>query len=502
MKRLILGAAAALLGSTTAAWPSVEISTAPTSNMVCAAGVCAPSAKRAVLNANDLAAMLATADVKVVTGNGAVTITVASPLSWTSARRLTLDANLDVSFRAPVVVAGPGAVTIVTNDGGSGGQLIFFEAGKLDFWSLTSSLVINGSSYVLVGDVATLAADIASFPAGTFALAKDYDASPDRRYKGAAIVTPLDGVFDGLGHTIYSLKIGQHSCDGSSLGLFSLIDQSGTVRDLHLDHVNVSSGRPQTAGGIAGGSLGAIANVWVSGSIKTASGSGGKCQGAGAGGVVGGSGFTGSIFNAHSSARVTMTLLNKYSFSSAGGLAGSASHVDLSSSTGNVDAPGASIAGGLLGAGDTVSRSFTTSGGDAGTGGFDAGSGGLVGQGGNISNSYALGGAGGSVGCTGGFVGNNLGNITSSYSTGPVYGDIKGGFSGCIYSSPDSNDYWDTDTSGTTTGCGNDTDCTGVTGLTDDQLKSALPAGFDRTIWARDKNINNGYPYLIDNPPQ
>ncbi len=140
MKRLILGAAAALLGSTTAAWPSVEISTAPTSNMVCSSGVCAPSAKSAVLNVNDLAAMLATADVKVVTGSGAVTITVASPFSWTSASRLTLDANLSVSFKAPVVVAGPGAVTIVTDDGGTGGDLIFFDGSKLDFWDTSSSL--------------------------------------------------------------------------------------------------------------------------------------------------------------------------------------------------------------------------------------------------------------------------------------------------------------------------------------------------------------------------
>ena len=28
-----------------------------------------------------------------------------------------------------------------------------------------------------------------------------------------------------------------------------------------------------------------------------------------------------------------------------------------------------------------------------------------------------------------------------------------------------------------------------------------LPAGFDPAIWAQSKSINNGFPYLIANPP-
>jgi hypothetical protein len=32
--------------------------------------------------------------------------------------------------------------------------------------------------------------------------------------------------------------------------------------------------------------------------------------------------------------------------------------------------------------------------------------------------------------------------------------------------------------------------------------RSGLPAGFDFTIWAEKKNINNGLPYLIANPPR
>ena len=84
---------AALFLLPAAAGASVEISAAPTSNMNCSAGVCSPTAKKAVLNATDLSNMLATGEVKVTTGNGAVAITVSSPFSWASTHRLTLDAH-------------------------------------------------------------------------------------------------------------------------------------------------------------------------------------------------------------------------------------------------------------------------------------------------------------------------------------------------------------------------------------------------------------------------
>ena len=44
----------------------------------------------------------------------------------------------------PVVVAGPGGLTITTNDGGSGGDLLFGVKGHADFWDLSSSLIVNG----------------------------------------------------------------------------------------------------------------------------------------------------------------------------------------------------------------------------------------------------------------------------------------------------------------------------------------------------------------------
>jgi hypothetical protein len=151
---------------------SVTISTGATKNMNCSAGVCSPTAKQAVMNVNDLTNMLAAGDVKITTGAGAVTITVESPFSWTSTSRLTLDARYNVSFRAPVTAAGQGAVTIVTNDGGSGGDLIFFPGAALDFWNTSSSLIIDGSSYTLVNNIGALRKAAYANPQGFIALVR------------------------------------------------------------------------------------------------------------------------------------------------------------------------------------------------------------------------------------------------------------------------------------------------------------------------------------------
>src|ERR1051326_1700286 len=109
-----LAAFLALFGATRLTPAAVNISDKPTKNMSCSADVCSPTAKKAVLNVGDLANMLQAADVTVPTGSGAITMEITSPLSWASASRLTLDANCNVSVKAPVTVAGPAGLTIVT----------------------------------------------------------------------------------------------------------------------------------------------------------------------------------------------------------------------------------------------------------------------------------------------------------------------------------------------------------------------------------------------------
>ncbi len=203
--------------------------------MSCSAGLCSPTAKNAVLNAGDLATMLASSDVKVTSGAGALEIGISAPLTWASASRLTLDANRGVSIKAAVVSEGTGGMTITLNDGGTGGNLAFFPGGSITFWDNSSSLVIAGNSYTLVSDIATLAADVAAHPAGFYALAKDYDATGDGTYHDAAVPVPLTGTFEGLGHTISHLTL--MVFDSFQIGLFAEID--GAARDVAMTGGNI-----------------------------------------------------------------------------------------------------------------------------------------------------------------------------------------------------------------------------------------------------------------------
>jgi hypothetical protein len=102
----------------TTAQAEVTISDQPTRAIKCAKGVCKPKKAKANLNVTDLANMLAAGDVKLVSDSAAIDIRFTAPLSWTSTSRLTLDSYRSIIFEQPVSVAGTGAVTIATNDGG------------------------------------------------------------------------------------------------------------------------------------------------------------------------------------------------------------------------------------------------------------------------------------------------------------------------------------------------------------------------------------------------
>jgi hypothetical protein len=84
-----------------------------------------------------------------------------------------------------------------------------------------------------------------------------------------------------------------------------------------------------------------------------------------------------------------------------------------------------------------------------------------------------------------------------------VAGSWVGGFIGGDTGTLASDD-WDTTTSGITNlaqGAGNTANAPGVSGLTDTQLKSGLPAGFNPAVWGQNHTINGGLPYLLALPP-
>jgi hypothetical protein len=141
--------------------------------------------------------------------------------------------------------------------------------------------------------------------------------------------------------------------------------------------------------------------------------------------------------------------------------------------------------------------------------------GGLVGESlGLIENSYARNrvvNGKQTDGDFGGLVGRNDTNATirSSYAAGEIkkLGEgFLGGLVGDDEASPGTitDTYWDLEkgVSDPNQGAGNKKNDSGITGLTTAQFHSGLPQGFDPRIWGQAPNINNGYPYLLANPPR
>lgn len=466
---------------------TLAISNQATKNIKCKNGICKATAHFAVLNAGDLAGMLASGDITVRPGTRALDIDVKAPFSWASASRLTLDAYHSITIARTVTVAGPGALTITTNDGGSGGDYVFADMGRVTFWDVSSSLIINGTSFTLANSIATLASAIAAHPVNSFALANNYDAGVDGTYGSTPSPTTLFGGFEGLGNTISNLSM---SVSSGGIALFA--DVRGRLGDIRLTHAHATNTASSNGGtALLVGSGQNLIGDQVAGTISAASGVAGGMTAALRGATV-----------KRSSANVRITGTAFF----VGGLAGEADNgtfISFSHADGNV--AGTGDVGGLIGlagnqgAGAVLSQDFAT-----GTVSGDT-VGGLVGYNeGQIDQSYATGAVSG-TGVAGGFVGrNDFHQLTHNYAIGHVqvqgFGPA-GGFAGCDQFNA-SFDYWDTETAGVNVGEGGCANSDLTIGLTTAQFQSGLPNGFDPTIWAEDPSINNGFPYLIANPPQ
>jgi len=454
MMRTIVCAALLVTAAAIPASADVVISSSKTKNMTCSNGVCAPTAAHAVLNAGDLKNLLAAGDLTITT-NGSVeasNIQIDASFSWTTTTLLTLDAYQSIDFNVPVTVPTGAAATLLTNDGGSSGVLTFelSHNAKLNFASTADILTINGKVYKLVATLPDLVTAVTKKVRGHFALASDYDAGVDGVYYASPIPIAFAGRFNGLGHRISNLTI----IDGSdqSAGLFYAV--AGSVQSINL--VDASVAGIGVAGALTGYNIGNISNSSASGYVRA---------------------------------------------DTAGGLVGSNDR-HLTTSQAGAHVQGNTYAGGLVGEnGGTLSLSFSTG---RSSGGLTTG--GLVGENtGTIENCYAHGGPARTKDgrYLGGFVGtNDRGSVATSYAALAVHarGQAEvGGFSGANPAMI-ANSYWDTGKGGDQgSGDGNDA---GLTGLTTAEFRSGLPAGFDPKIWAQDKFINDGFPYLKSNPPQ
>jgi hypothetical protein len=339
-------------------------------------------------------------------------------------------------------------------------------------------------------------------------------------------------VGDNLGTVANSSVSGQvtNSNAGCTGSLVGFNEQGATVSGSSSTAKLVSNyGGTTIAGGLVGCSEGAIRSSTSKGSV-TGPGS------SEVGGLAGYNFSHGVITASSSSSTVTATDAN----TSLGGLVGrNDGMIENSSATG--DAVNGTESGGLVGNNvtGTITLSFATGnvsvnatvaedgGGLAGqstgtisqcyatgsvTGGTAQIVGGLIGwNSGAVQDSYATGDAstsGGSSGA-GGLAGLNFGTIARAYSTGKPSDDggKTGGSVGYDNATAGSisSDYWDTSTSGITNlsqGAGNIANDPGITGLSNSQLKSGLPAGFSSSIWGESASINGGLPYLLALPPK
>lgn len=507
LTRLATSFAAFAIGglTATAADATLLIRNTPTRNMTCSAGVCTATARFAVLNVNDLANLIAVSDVTVKSMGRGVQILVDSPFSWTSAHQLTLTPDSSVTIERPLMVAGPGSL-IIGGQKGSCCALWFGEHGKVSFLDVSSHLSIAGISYTLVDDISTLAADNIAYPNGNYALAHDYDASAD----GVYTTSPVRAFccrFEGLKNTIYDLTI-RHTGPSAYIGLF---ESSGiSIQDLNLMGLTITvrgrSGMSEV-GGLVGQNLGFLRNDKVKGAIREIGFSAQDIGGL-AGVNYGGLGVMNSVANVNVKADGAINV---------GGIVGRAlyaSPVEYSEATGDVS--GGMNIGGLVGLNQgSVYYSFASGGVTALAPGAVAG--GLIGkqsalqfsQQSELVGSYATGSVTGASGTTiGGLLGrHSSGTVKIAYSVGALSG---GSLVGGVIGSDNPNNtarsdlYWDMETSGfsdPSQGAGDVPNDSGITGLTDAQLKAALPAGFKPGPWVENPAINGGYPYLIYNPP-
>jgi hypothetical protein len=522
-----------------AAQASVVISSAPTSNVTCIGGTCTATAADAVLNAKDFRRLLGAGDLTLVSGSLAQDIVIAAKVQYTKTHHLTLDSFRGIAFQLELASEGGGGVTIKTNDGGSGGALTYGGKGKLTFWDTASGLVIDGTSYTLANDIATLASDIAANPSGAFALGRGYDASVDGAYGAAPIPTTFTGTFTGLGHTIANLTIHSAHQHSASVGLFAAIGTRGQASDVSLDAASVKSGIELNTAMFAGTNAGTIRNVSVSGSVEARGGNPAALVGENAG-TVSGAHASGNVANATRRgvaaglvgtnggmiSRSTSSV-NVGAGKVACGLVGiNGGTVTLSSATGSVNISlqqhnESSFAAGLVCTnGGIVSQSFSTATIYAGYGkqgesdSWWANGGGLVEaneNGGTVQDCYFLGAVSAEPELAlGGLASASYGTIATSYSAGTVPAtpvQYTGGLIGELNTANgvDTNDYWDLDASGISDpsrGAGNVANAPGLTGLTTAQFQSGLPTGFDPAVWGQTPSVNNGYPYLLANPPQ
>ncbi|MGB8226719.1 MAG: GLUG motif-containing protein [Sedimentisphaerales bacterium] len=254
-----------------------------------------------------------------------------------------------------------------------------------------------------VNDLLVLAADVNDY-IKAFVLINDINLA-EYTFSKALIARDgitFNGIFDGNGHSIISLKIDANNSE-DFIGLFGEIGLGGIVKNLGIEDVNITGG-DNYIGGLCGWNYhGSISNCYSTGNVSGNISTGGLC----------GWNYNSSISNCYSTGNVSGN-------TATGGLCGQnyRGNIIACYSTGNVS--GNSYTGGLCGINYNNITSCYSTGIVSGSGNY---TGGLCGE--NvaiISNCYSTGNVSGNN-YTGGLCGTNYYKITSCYSTGTINGN-------------------------------------------------------------------------------
>jgi hypothetical protein len=357
MKILSIAIAAVLLALP--AHATLNISDKPTKNVDCNGGFCFANADNAVLNVNDLEALLATSDIRVLTEDEVLQdIEILAPIAWASSHALSLESNDAIFVRNTITVQGKAHLSLVV----AGGPF-FRQKGAVHFWDTASKLTIDGDNYHLVRDIDGLSKAITAHPRILVALADDYDAAQDGRYAHPPVAVPFAGTFEGLGNRISNFSILDR--EDENVGLFASTRRKGVLRNIGMVKAKVRA--ENTVHNIAGALL-----AYNGGQVVNCYASGGEVRSdfpSTLGGLVGLS--YGYVYNDW--AEVSVSGAGK---AEAGGLIGNAHHAVFNVyARGDVTAGDESDVGGLIGynfadVGDSYSTGSVSGGQSASVGGF------------------------------------------------------------------------------------------------------------------------------------
>lgn len=480
-----------------------------------------------------LSSQLASNNVTIQSANGGTAgngdIFVNGTVTW-SANTLTLHADRNITVNTAMNGSGTAGLALEYGQGAvaAGNTATYTINAPVNLaatGSFSTKLGSDGSTvnYTIITSLgaagSTTGTDLQGINgglSGNYVLGANIDATLTTSWNFGAGFAPIgnsgtafNGVFDGLGHAITTLIIDRPS--SQYVGLFGYVGSTGLVRNLALSagsvrgmsYVGALAGQndgtifnTSASNIVSGPSLSSILGGLVGGNAGTISHSHTTAPVSGdayLGGLVGYNDVTGVLADVYATGTVTA---RNGSMTGAGGLVGeNHGSVTRASAIGAVkgDASGAlsglvgGLVGGNYGALTDVYALGSVKGGTAG---------GLVGlhASGSISRAYATGSISGGDHAAG-LAGDNSGTISEAYATGAVSG---GSFSGglvAVNAGTVSAAAWNKDSTGQSIGYGQNTGTFSGSGLTNTQLTSALPSGFNASAWGNASN--NTSPYLL-----